>query len=313
MKKEFSFLAAVFVFAGFPVFAYQWPVDDPAVVAGFGQNSFGAFYRGVAVTGKTGDVRPIEKGDLVFYNNGENDAGVPSVLGGFAVIQHGGNLRSIYGHLSLSEEITGDRETDFSVKDSLGTVDDSGLTERPQLFLAIQDLNLEQTVNPYLILPRIEDKTRPAIRNVTLKSAAAEIVFPAAGGVPAGQWEVSADVFDEAALRYFLPTAVYRMALYVNGQEVFQLAFDAIKEKDGTARVYPSRDMSYADVYVSAGRPPGGNPLYGPPSGGAGVSAADWRTRLGMVQLKRGAANMEIIVRDFAGNERAQSFQFRVN
>jgi len=35
--------------------------------------------------------------------------------------------------------------------------------------------------------------------------------------------------------------------------------------------------------------------------------------KLGAVQLKKGIANLEISVRDFAGNERSQSFQFRVN
>ncbi|MDR3200384.1 MAG: hypothetical protein LBT68_02895 [Spirochaetales bacterium] len=284
--------AAIFILGllTFPLLPYQWPVDSPAVVATFAQNSFGGFYRGISVAGKDADVRPIEKGELVFYSKGSGSAGVPSVLGEFAVLQHERGLRSVYGHLALSREITGDTKTFFETNDSLGTVGDSGLTEIPQLFLAIQDLSLDQSVNPYLVLPPLDERTRPAIRNAALKSGNTEISFPAVEAVPAGDWEVFADIFDEASVRYFRPTAAYRTAVYINGQETFQLAFDAIKDKDGTPRVYPSRDLAWRDLY-----------------------AGDWRMRLGKVQLKRGMANLEIIVRDFSGNERAQSFQFRVN
>jgi murein DD-endopeptidase MepM/ murein hydrolase activator NlpD len=284
--------AGVFVFSllALPLVPYQWPVDGPAVVATFAQNSYGGFYRGISVAGKGAEVRPIETGELVFYSEAGSQAGVPPVLGGFAVLQHEQDLRSLYGHLELSREITGDTKTFFGTQDSLGTVGDSGFTELPQLFVAIQDLHLDQIVNPYLVLPPIEERTRPTIRNVMLKSGNTEISFPAAGSVPAGQWEVFADIFDEASVRYFRPTAAYRTAVYINGQETFQLAFDAVRDKDGIPRVYPSQDLAWEHLY-----------------------AGDWRMRLGTVQLKRGMANLEISVRDFSGNERSQSFQFRVN
>jgi hypothetical protein len=83
--------------------------------------------------------------------------------------------------------------------------------------------------------------------------------------------------------------AAYKVSVYINGQEAFLLAFDTIKARDGILRVYPSKDLAWKQVY-----------------------AEGWRMRLGSVQLKRGMANLEIIVRDFAGNERSQSFQFRV-
>jgi murein DD-endopeptidase MepM/ murein hydrolase activator NlpD len=272
-----------------PLLSYQWPVENPAVVATFAQNAFGSFYRGISVTGKDSAVRPIEKGELVFYA-ARTGAGLPSVFGDFAVIEHEKNLRSLYGHLVLDADLAGDRKTTFEAKDRLGSVGDSGITEGAQLFLAIKDLALEQTINPCLVLPPIAEKTRPAIRAATLKSGDTEITLPAPGGVPAGQWEVSADIFDEASVRYFRPTAVYRVSVHINGQESFQFAFDAIKDKDGVPRVYPSKDLSWQDLY-----------------------AGDLRMRLGTAALKRGMANLEIIVRDFAGNERSQSFQFRVN
>ena len=288
MRKKLCM--AVLCLLSIPLLSYQWPVETPVVVATFAQNSFGSFLRGMAITGKDPVVRPIESGQLVFYSKGPGGAGVPSVLGEFAVIEHERGLRSIYGHLSLDEELSGGGKTFFQENDTLGSVGDSGIAEGVQLFLSVLDLELEQAVNPYLILPPLEDKTRPVIRNAKLKSGNTEIALPTQAGVPSGQWEFSVDVFDEASVRYFRPTAVYKVAVYVNGQEAFQLAFDAIKDKDETPRVYPSKDLSWHDVY-----------------------SGDWRMRLGTVQLNRGMANLEVIMRDFAGNERTQSFQFRVN
>ncbi|MDR2588247.1 MAG: M23 family metallopeptidase, partial [Spirochaetales bacterium] len=224
-----------------------------------------------------------------FYSTGESGDGVPSVLGGFAVIQHDKNLRSVYGHLLLDEALRSDKKTSFAADDTLGTVSDTGLTQSPELYLAIKDLSLNQSVNPCLVLPRIEERTRPTIRGVVLSSGSTVIALGASVRVPAGEWEIFADIFDEAALAYFRPCAVYRTAVSVNGQEIFQLAFDALKEKDGLTRVYPSRDLAFRDVY-----------------------SGEWRMKFGRVYLQRGMANLEIRVRDFAGNERAQSFQFRV-
>jgi hypothetical protein len=283
-------IAALFLcLLALPLLSYQWPVQRPVVVETFGQNYFGGFYRGISIAGRDEPVRPIAKGEVVYYSIG-NGAGVPSVLGDFAVIQHEENLRSLYGHLALDKELAEGRKIFFEETDSLGTVGDSGLTQAPQLFLGVQDMNLEQTVNPYLVLPALEEKQRPTIRNVVLDSGNAQIPLPAPpGGVGAGQWEIFADIFDEVSVRYFRPMAAYKVSVYVNGQEAFLLAFDAIKDKDGSPRVYPSKDLSWREVY-----------------------ADDWRMRLGSVQLKRGMANLEITVRDFTGNERSRSFQFRV-
>jgi hypothetical protein len=289
MKKLLCAAALLLCLLGLPLLSYQWPVRTPVVVETFAQNYFGGFYRGISIAGKDEPVRPIAKGEVVYYSMG-NGAGLPSVLGDFAVIQHEANIRSIYGHLALDKELAAGRKTFFEESDSLGTVGDSGLTQAPQLFLGVQDMNLEQLINPYLVLPAIEEKLGPAIRNVVLDSGNAEVPLPAPAGVNAGRWEVFADIFDEVSLRYFRPMAAYKVSVYVNGQEAFLLAFDAIKDKDGLPRVYPSKDLSWSDIY-----------------------AGDWKMRLGSVQLKRGMANLEIIVRDFAGNERSQSFQFRVH
>ena len=288
MRKKLC--TAFLVLLAIPLLAYQWPVSGPVVVGTFAQNSFGGFLRGISIVGRSPVVQPVERGELVFYSTGPGGAGVPSVLGEFAVIEHQGNLRSVYGHLALDKELSEGGKTFFEAHDELGSVGDSGIAEGAQLFLSVRDLELEQTVNPCLILPPLEDRTRPVIRNATLKSGNTEVTLPPQGGLPAGQWEISMDIFDEASVRYFRPTAVYRVAVYVNGQETFQLAFDAIKDMAGIPRVYPSKDLSWNDVY-----------------------AGDWRMRLGTVDLRRGMANIEVIVRDFAGNERTQSFQFRVN
>jgi hypothetical protein len=292
MREKFAALmclAAVFLS---PATAFQWPVEQKTVIATFGQSFIGDFHRGVGIAGQGAAVRPIEPGELVFYRSNRSDpADLPSALGSFVVIEHENKIRSLYGHIDLSRELLGGGKTSFGETDILGVIGDGGFTAGARLFLMVIDTEVGQVVNPYLILPLVGEKTRPTVANVTLTSKNATVPLPASEPVAWGPWEVSAQIYDASPfVRYFCPMAPYRAAVYLNGQEAFQMAFDALKEKEGVPRIYPSADLSHDALY-----------------------AGEFRMKLGTVQLKKGIANLEIIVRDFAGNERAQSFQFRVN
>ena len=294
MKRNISGMVfCLWVLAAiYPVFSYQWPVEQKTIIATFGQNFSGGFYRGIGIAGKGADVRPIDKGELVFYHIDNTDSGnLPSALGSYAVVEHEKKIRSLYGHLDLGNEMVSGGKTSFGPDDSLGTIGESGFTEGARLFLMVLDTEFQQAVNPYLVLPRVEERNRPAIRSVMLTSKNSVINLPVSGTITGGPWEVSAEVFDASSfVNYFCPTAPYRIAVYLNGQETFQFAYDALKEKDGIPRIYPSPDLSHAALY-----------------------AGDLRMKLGSINPNKGMANLEIIVRDFAGNERTQSFQFRVN
>ena len=290
MKK--TTLGAMLLFTAVFAFAYQWPVDQKTVVATFGQNFAGGFHNGIDLAGGGQDVRPLDAGVILYYQVEKQDPrDLPSGIGSFVVVQHEKKLRSLYGHMNLVSEIVSDKMTSCSATDVLGKSGEGGYSEGARLHLAAFDTELNQVVNPYLLLPPLEEKIRPTVRNVTLKNKEKSIQLPDAGPVSDGSWAVSADVFDQSsAVRYFCPMAPYKISVFLNGQETFKATFDALKEKDGAIRLYPSADVTYSMLYEG-----------------------DLTMKLGTIQLNRGLANLEIIVKDFAGNERIQSFQFRVN
>ncbi len=289
--KPAAFLC-IALFLSAPAGAYQWPVEKKTVVATFGQSFMGDYYRGVGIAGKSSPVRPIDDGELVFYrSDGEDPEGLPSGLGSYLVLEHDQGIRSLYGHTDLSPEISGGSKKSFGSGDVLGTVGETGYTEGARLFLMVIDRKEDQIVNPYLILPPLGEKTRPAISDVGLSGKNRRLRLPASEIVEGGEWDVSARVYDLSPfVSYFCPTAPYRIAVYLNGQTTFQIAFDAVKDKEGKPRIYPSADLEHGALY-----------------------SGDFLMKLGSVHLKKGLVNLEISVRDFAGNERSQSFQFRVN
>ncbi len=290
MRRSLVFLLLATVYTR--GFAYQWPVDQKTVVATFGQNFVGGFHNGIDIAGAGQEVRPLDAGMILFYHEEKKDPnGLPSGIGSFVVLQHEKKLRSLYGHMALSDEIVSDRLTVCTASSVLGKVGEGGYSEGARLHLSAFDTELNQIVNPYLLLPPLEERIRPTVRNVILKNKDKILQLPDGGPIQDGMWAVSADVYDQSAsVRYFCPMAPYKINVYLNGQETFQATFDALKEKDGYLRLYPTADISYSALYEG-----------------------DLTMKLGTVQLSRGLVNLEIIVKDFAGNERIQSFQFRVN
>jgi len=201
-------LAALFLA---PAEGYQWPVEQKTVVATFGQSFVGGFPRGGGIAGKGAAGRPLEAGDLVFYRaEGDDPAGLPSGLGSYAVLEHGRNIRSLYGHVDLSPDILAGGRKTFGEADVIGAIGESGYTEGARLFLMVIDAAVGQIVNPYLILPPVEEKSRPVISNVTLSAKNASMRLPAPGPAASGTWEVSAQIYDPSYfVRYFCPTAPY--------------------------------------------------------------------------------------------------------
>jgi hypothetical protein len=275
-----------------PLFSYQWPVEQKTVIATFGQHFAGNFYRGIAIGGKGQKVRPIDAGEIVFYReNGSSNGTFPSGLGSLVVVQHEKKIRSLYGHLDLAEDVVKDRKTAVTVEDVLGLAGGSGYAEGERLFLMVFDTEINQLVNPFLILPPLVDRTRPTIRNVVVSNKVGIVSLPPEGPIPSGLWNVASEIYDLSGyVRYFCPMAPYRISVFVNGQETFQVTFDALKEKDGIMRIFPSQNLAHENLYT-----------------GEGI------IQLGTVQLNKGLVNLEIIVRDFFGNESIQSHQFRVN
>ena len=289
-KKLFSVLLSICVFGGTVlVWSYQWPVE-PRILSVFAQGGMEGFERGIRISSTSSEIKPIEEGELVFFCPEGSIASLPYPLGSIVVLQHGNTLRSLYAHLELADSAEKSRKTIFSKGDVLGKVGLSGATSMVGLSLFTYDLEARQFINPFLLLPPVKDTSRPVIRDTQLERKDRTILLPTTEPVPRGIWEVTAEIFDlSSAVPTFWPMGVYKVSFYVNGQERFTVTMDTLKEQEGITRVYPSEGLSYDRLFKEG-----------------------FRMKLGTVNLNPGVLNLEIVARDFVGNEKNQLYRFRV-
>lgn len=272
------------------LWAYQWPVE-PRILSVFAQGGRGGFERGIHILASGSEVKPIEEGELVFSYLEGSSASLPYPLGSFLVLQHGSNLRSLYAHLEIGKSVLNQEKVIYSKSDVLGKAGLTGATSMGGVSLLVFDLEAKQFVNPFLLLPPVKDASRPIIRDVRLERREKAVSLPTTEIVSRGMWEVTAEVFDlSGAVPTFWPMGVYKISLYLNGQERFMVTMDTLKEQEGITRVYPSVGLSYDQVYYNKG----------------------FRIKLGTVNLNPGVLNLEIVARDFVGNEKNQLYRFRV-
>ena len=108
--------------------------------------------------------------------------------------------------------------------------------------------------------------------------------------IPAGDYRIVAEIFDYAEKAgVWNLRAPYTVQVYVNGREASEIIFEALQESNGTVILQRSDNLDHAAMY------------------------ADGRKMvLGSLILKPGITGLEIIIRDYAGNEASQLFQFEV-
>jgi len=277
-----------------PLAAFQWPTESNQIAATFGQSVLGVFHRGIDIAVSDAPVRPIEEGELVFCHE-ESKArlrSLPSGLGSFAVIHHAQKtaMRSVYGYLLETESPPLSSRKLVGRDDVLSRGGGSGIAQNGRILLIIEDVAAGELVNPLLVLPPVKDAVKPTIRNVELRQPGKALAAADTFRLSEGSWELSAEIFDPSdAGKSAAGMAPYKVAVYVNGKETSQVVFDTLKESKGELLVNPATEARYSAIYRE-----------------------DGAMRLGAVQFNKGITNIEIVVRDYGGNERIYSHQFRV-
>jgi hypothetical protein len=271
--------------------AYQWPLENSLVEAGFGQEENGQFLTGALISGTASVVYPVENGRLVFYNDQSRPvSGLPSCAGSFLVVEHERGIRSFYGNLAAVSTASGFVFTDKKIG-ILGT--NPGGDTRP-LFLQVLDFQFYRYVNPLLSLPLPVDSRAPAIRQVILMKGETELRLQRDMGVDSGLWTVfveTADPYGDGAGidPRTEKRAPHRFGVYLNGEAQGQISLESIEVTGQDLLLKRTGGLTARELYEKEG-------YY----------------RIAEVRLSPGASTLEIAVSDFAGNETSRSFLLRV-
>lgn len=307
MKRLFAaFLCALG--GGLVLGAFQWPLADGDVVLSFGAPREGRLTCEIQIRGEGKVVKPADGGEVIFERRDGYEDGPLSGLGNMAVVHHMGGLRTLYaGYLPLDKgdaagaaasgiaasagqevgpwrgglQRQGGRITPFS---------QLGKTGKSPLRFYLYDDKKRQHVNPFLVLPPLTDKMPPVLEKLILENVEGGLYPLPSRVLPRGEYWLKSRVYDRitgAGKR--LSVLPYMTALYLNGLEERTMTFDALKTLEGE-RVLPSPgNPGYPDVFDDEGY-----------------------VILGRISLIPGRNNIEIILRDIAGNETVRSYPLEV-
>jgi hypothetical protein len=152
---------------------FDWPVDDPALLATFGETRYGHYGKGVDIGGGEQQVFTIADGEMIFcHEEGESFYSLKRGNGSFVIIQHEGEIRSIYSHLK-KDSIVKDRklyrvrpnqiDSDTFGRSILNRITDEeprtvvlqGFQKSGDRYLLREDLTIEQRSELWRILSEI--------------------------------------------------------------------------------------------------------------------------------------------------------------
>jgi hypothetical protein len=287
-------LAAALTAAAVSAFAYDWPAADMQVVRTFGQRTAGAVLPGVEVQTLSPVLTAPENGDVVFvFRPGSQEVqNLPSALGGFVALAHDDNLRTVTSRIDPSGDET---KRSFRRGEPLGQAEvQPGASEsRHRLF--VFDQQLSELVNPLLVFPQTVDPKAPLFFDVRAfpETPGQPVSLFGQGTLAVGYWNIHVEVSDPVTL-FPAPgkekgaeaqRGVYGIEAYLNGAEVFNTALDSIQERGGRWQV---KGMSALldDVLIQ-----------------------DQEWNLGQVFINQGTNILEVVVKDFKGNQTGKTFR----
>lgn len=275
-------LGVLAVLVGAPGIAGDWPLSDPVILEGFGQLGAAGINQGITITSDSTEVAAIDDGEVIYYADAEDP--FMTGMGTMAVVKHERGLLSIYSHLESVH--LGDGRLEAG--EVLGTMGDSGYAFGPQLHLELMDTELEQSVNPLLVLPRIPEDVKPVIEALRIEGDAGLVFdFQGDGDAEPGSYRVLVKVWDPAhGVDFVKPLPPFQVQLFANGEQVADITFEALR--------YSEDGFMLSRVGQGFGPYP---------------YSRDMWCDLGTMRINPGRTRFEAVVRDFAGNERSKVFE----
>jgi len=294
--KRLLFELALLLTAVSVLSAFEWPLEQLVLTSTFAEHRGDHFHAGIDLGGGEQPVFPIASGEVVFtYREGQDYSSMPTGLGNFVVLQHQGAIRSLYAH--LADGSMGVERDAYDRGEYLGLVGSSGYSSGKHLHLTIIDTEMGTIINPLLLLPPLDDRQAPEIKEVFLLSGQERVrlsdgMTMRATGAPV---QLSATIYDlREDVTFLWKLAPYKVDLSQDGREISSLTFDSLHgppdRQSGPQRLLlMNTELSFADIYESP-----------------------WTLRLGEISLVPGETSLTVVVTDFSGNESSRQYTLTV-
>lgn len=268
-------LAAIAVAA----FAFDLPLEDGGFRYGFGSARSG-FLKGIEFGASDGIVRAADDGEIVFVATEQHlPGGYPVVNGSLVAIDHTSDMVSIY--VGITRESTTAYLTNVKKGAVLGRSRRAGNGRGVTMYT--YDARTRRYINPLILLPAIRDDKAPLIRSVSLHADGQEIPLEQGRLVKQGSYRILMDSYDSSPAG--MACAPFEIRLLIDGQERASVSYDAAWVRNGVLSVFSASSRVASEYQRSDGRL-----VFGP------------------YTFARGRSVMSIIVADYAGNRREQTY-----
>lgn len=282
MKYKSILISVLFSFSCV-AYALQWPVDIKYMTSSFLEERSSSVQSGLVFEAYD-SMRPYDYGETIFRYIPEDYSSLPGGDDSMLVLEHENGFQSIYAGIS-SFETRQDRNR-LSAGEFLKAPSDEYSSS--SCYFYIRDADLNQLVNPMILLPVPDDTVSPDIESVILMDEMNS--FELIGNkddisVPVGNYTVFIKAFDKTdnGVRQ-MP---YSYALYNLGSLLLERELDALILRD-SERVFKDGE-SLASVFSMTSY-----------------------LRMGEIILTSGQSLLEVSVTDVHGNEGSKSFQVKV-
>lgn len=260
--------------------ALEWPTTPAKPAYLFGSSLAGGFSTGMGLASEGGLVTASDEGEIAFVQDQAYQSRIPSTLGSYIAVEHARGLVGVYAQLAPGTASS--YLTKVARGAILGTAGASGWTGGQGLAFSLYDRAAQRWVNPLLLLPALADKAAPAIRSAALVLGAKSHPLGETKVLPQGKYSVAVDASDLLEASWAgMASAPYFIRLVVDGTKAMELSFDVAGEKEGFLSLASDKPRPYREAYLPDGK----------------IILA---TRL----FAAGRSVIQVLVRDYAGNER---------
>ena len=262
------------------LFAFQWPSDPKSLNHTFSQPEGDEVFKGLSFD-QTQSVKPFDQGKVVYRFTPDPFNPGPLIDSSLLVLEHDNGFQSIYR--GLPSENVENLSPEVDPGDYLYQGD-----ALDEYCFTIRDARLSRLVNPLLLLPGLNDSVPPRMEEIVLVDAGgAEFLISPDRDVPAGTYKAFILARDQLGRQKEPAVMPFSISLYNLGTLLAQRRMDSLVQRENDLALQDG--VPVEDIYNPHGY------LY-----------------LGDITLNSGAASLEVIMEDFFGNERVETFNFRV-
>ncbi len=282
MKEDKLFVIFSLAVLSCFLLSFQLPVTNGTVHSTFGEPRPDHFHNGVDISSIDKKVYPVKEGNLVFaWDRALFPLEQYPGVGNYCILEHNKKEKSLYVHLENNIHL----KPVYALTDNIAFMGNTGRSYGIHLHYAIL-INCTISVNPFTVLPPIDDKKTPVIEAVYIKVGDSYTRLREGGNIRLTKHHPLAIQCIDAIQRNER-CGVFALKVILNNVTVTDVRFDAIKLDNKNKLTI--QGLPFENLYDSKGNYLITNVSYNP-----------------------GINNLTVIAEDFAGNQTSQSISFNV-